>query len=92
MNQKERNRQIDRQRDRRTRRKEKKRNKGWVLWHFNPCRIFNVNSSLYIYIKYIEFGLVGFQGLSTTVHYLMPNPLYTYISSARPPHLHMSEK
>ena len=35
--------------------------------------------SLYIYIKYIRFGLVGFYGLSTIVGYLMPNPFYTYI-------------
>ena len=26
----------------------------------------------------IWFGLVGFYGISTTVDYLMPNPLYTY--------------
>ena len=25
------------------------------------------------------FGLVGFDGISTIVGYLMPNPLYTYI-------------
>ena len=24
---------------------------GWVLWHFNHCRLFNAKSSLYIYIK-----------------------------------------
>ena len=52
---------------------------GWVLWHINPCRLFNAKSSLYIYIKYIWFGLVGFYGISTLVGYLMPNPLYTYI-------------
>ena len=33
---------------------------GWVLWHINHCRSFNAKSSLYIYIKYIWFGLVGF--------------------------------
>ena len=27
------------------------------------------------------FGLVGFYGISTIVGYLMPNPLYTYISN-----------
>ena len=48
-----------------------------VLWHINRCRLFNAKSSLYI--KYIEFGLVGFYGLSTIVGYLKPNPLYTYI-------------
>ena len=37
-------------------------------------------SSLYIYIKYIWFGLVGFYGISTIVGYLMPNPhIYIYI-------------
>ena len=52
---------------------------GWVLWHINHCRLFNAKSSLYIYIRYIWFGLVGFYGISTIVGYLMPNPLYTYI-------------
>ena len=52
---------------------------GWFLWHINYCRLFNAKSSLYIHIKYIGFGLVGFYGISTTVGYLMPNPLYTYI-------------
>ena len=51
----------------------------WVLWHINHCRLFNVKSSLYIYIKYIGFGLVGFYGISTIVGYLMSNHLYTYI-------------
>ena len=45
----------------------------------NHCRLFNAKSSLYIYIKYIWFGLVGFYGISTIVGYLMPNPLYIYI-------------
>ena len=35
--------------------------------------------SLYIYIRYIWFGLVGFYVISTIVGYSMPNPLYTYI-------------
>ena len=52
---------------------------GWVLWHINHCRLFKAKSSLYIYIKYIGFGLVGFYGISTIVGYLMPNPHYTYI-------------
>ena len=54
---------------------------GWVLWHINHCRLFNAKSSLYIYIKYIWFGWVGFYGISTIVGYLMLNPLYTYISN-----------
>ena len=52
---------------------------GWVLWHINHCKLFYVKSSLYIYIKHIGFGWVGFYGISTIVGYLMPNPLYTYI-------------
>ena len=54
---------------------------GWVLWHINQCRLFNTKSFLFIYIKYIGFGLVGFYGISTIIGYLMPNPLYihTYI-------------
>ena len=51
----------------------------WVLWHINHCWLFDAKSSLYIYIKYIGFGLVGFYGILTFVGYLMPNPLYTYI-------------
>ena len=31
-----------------------------VLWHINNCRLFNAKSSLYIYIKNIWFGLLGF--------------------------------
>ena len=52
---------------------------GLVLWHINHCRLFNAKSSLYIYIKYIWFGLVGFYIISTFVGYVMPNTLYTYI-------------
>ena len=57
---------------------------GWVLWHINHCRLFNAKSSLYIYIKYIGFGLVGFYGISTIgmstfMGNSMPNPFYTYI-------------
>ena len=52
---------------------------GLLSWHINHCRLFNAKSSLYIYIKYIGFGLLGFYGISTIVGYLMPNPLYTNI-------------
>ena len=52
---------------------------GLVLWHINHCRLFTAKSSLYIYIKYIGFGWVGFYGIPTIVGYLMPNPPYTYI-------------
>ena len=54
---------------------------GCVLWHINPCRLFNAKYPLYMYIKYIEFGLIEFYGISTIVGYLMPNTLYTYISN-----------
>ena len=50
-----------------------------LLLYIDPCRLFNAKSSLYIYIKYILFGFVGIYGISTTVGYFMPNPLYTYI-------------
>ena len=52
---------------------------GWVLWHINHCWVFNTKSSLYIYIRYAEFGLIGFYDISTIAGYLMPNPLHTYI-------------
>ena len=52
---------------------------GWVLLRINHCWLFNAKSSLYLYIRYIWFGLVGFYGVSTFVVYSMPNPLYTYI-------------
>ena len=51
------------------------------LRHINHCSLFNAKSSLYMYIKYRWIGFVGFYGMSTTVGYLMPNPLYTYISN-----------
>ena len=57
----------------------RKKKIGWVLCHIHHCRLFNAKSSFYIYIKYIWFGWVGFDGISTIVGYLMPNPLYTYI-------------
>ena len=47
--------------------------------HINHCRLSNAKSSLYIYTKYIWFGLVGFYDISTIVGYLMANPIYTYI-------------
>ena len=50
-----------------------------VLWYINHCRLFNAKSSLYIYIKYIGFGWVGFYGISNIVGYLIRNPLYRYI-------------
>ena len=52
---------------------------GLVLWHINHCSLFNAKSFLYIHIRYKWFSLAGFYSMSTTVGYLMPNPLYTYI-------------
>ena len=52
---------------------------GWVLWHIKHCGLFNVKSSLYIYIKHIWFGRVGFYGISSIVGYLMSNHLYIRI-------------
>ena len=49
------------------------------IGHINHCRLLIAKSSLYIYIKYIWLGLVGFYGISTIVGYLMPNPFYTCI-------------
>ena len=54
---------------------------GLVLWHINHSGLFDAKSSLYTYIKYIGFGLVGFYGISTLVGYLMSNPLSKYISN-----------
>ena len=51
----------------------------WVLWHISPCTLFNAKSSLYIFIKYKSFSLVGFDGNSAIVCYLMPNRHYTYL-------------
>ena len=58
---------------------------GLILWHINHCRLFNAKSSLYIYIKYIWFSLVGFNGTSTIVGYLMPNPIDRNISGVTTP-------
>ena len=52
-----------------------------VLCHINHCTLFNAKSSLYIYIKYIGFGLFEFYGISTLVGHLTPNSvnIYTHI-------------
>ena len=52
---------------------------GLVLRHVNNFRLFNAKSSLYIYIKYIGFGWLGFYDISIIEAYLIQNPLYTYI-------------
>ena len=45
----------------------------------NHGRLSNAEFGLYIYIKYVWFGFVGFYGISTIVDYFMPNPFYTNI-------------
>ena len=52
---------------------------GLILRPINHRGLFNAKSSLYIYIRYIGFGWVGFNGILTIVSYLMPNPLDAYI-------------
>ena len=41
--------------------------------------LFNAKSGLYIYIRYIGFGWVGFYGIPSIVVNLMPNTVYMYI-------------
>ena len=53
---------------------------GWVLLHIKHCWVFNAKSLLYVYIRYILFGLAGLYGISTIIGYLMPNPFHTYIT------------
>ena len=49
---------------------------GWVLWHINHCRSFNVKSSSHIFIKHIYiFSLAGFYGISTIFDYLKSSPV-----------------
>ena len=51
-----------------------------VLWHINHCRLFHTKSSLYVYIKHLGFGLVGFYDISNIfICDFMTNPIYTYI-------------
>ena len=52
---------------------------GLVLWSINHYRLFKAKFSLYIYIKYMRFGLVWFYGVSIIIGYLRPNSLFTYI-------------
>ena len=52
---------------------------GWVLCHINHCRLFNTKFSLNMYIKYKGFGSVQFNGIQTTVGYLMPHLVNTFI-------------
>ena len=62
----------------------KGRNKliGWVLWHINHCSLSNVKSSLYLFITYKRFVIVGFYSISTINHYRLFNAklsLYIHI-------------
>ena len=59
--------------------REKGRELVWLVFMTYQPLLFNAKSGLYIHIRYIWFGLVGFYGISTIVGYLMPNPVYTYI-------------
>ena len=52
---------------------------AFIVYQPLEVRLFNAKSFLYIYIKYIWFGLVGFYSISTIGGYSMPNPFYTYI-------------
>ena len=56
---------------------------GWVLWYIDHFKSFNAKFSLYIYLRYIRFCLVGFYGTSTIVGYLMANLLYKYILNVK---------
>ena len=49
------------------------------LIQFDLVWFYSISTSLYIYVEYTWFGLVGFYGISTIVGDLMVNPLYTYI-------------
>ena len=51
----------------------------FYLMRYQHCTLFNAISFLYIYVKYMRYGLLCFDGISTIVGYLMPKPLYTYI-------------
>ena len=53
---------------------------GWVLWHIKYCWLFNAKSFLYIFIKYLWFGLVRYYGISTIVGLFNAKfSLYIYI-------------
>ena len=44
----------------------------------NHCRLFNANSSLYIFICYIWFGLVGLYATSNSAGNLKPISFYNF--------------
>ena len=54
---------------------------GLGFMTYKPYRLFNDKFASNIYINYILFVLVELYSISTIVGYLMPNPLYTYISN-----------
>ena len=46
---------------------------------YQPFRLLDTKSSLYTYIKYMYFGLVGFYDISKTIGRLIPNLIYKCI-------------
>ena len=52
---------------------------SFVLWPFNHCRLFKSNFFLYVYIKYIRFGYVGFYGIWTIAGFFIQSFWYIYI-------------
>ena len=53
---------------------------GWILWDINRCRLSNAKSFLYLFIKYIWFGLVLFYWIFNHCRVFNTKPfLYLYI-------------
>ena len=52
---------------------------GLGLWYINSYSLFDAKPYIYIYIYIYIYNLVRFYGILTTVGYLMPNPVFTYI-------------
>ena len=52
---------------------------SWFLSYINHCRLFNAKSFLYINIKYIGFGSVGFYGIYHCWLFNAKSFLYIYI-------------
>ena len=50
----------------------------WLRWKAR-IRRFLKSYDLSVYVNFNLIGMVWFYRISTTVGYLMPNPLYTYI-------------
>ena len=57
---------------------------GLVLWHISHSKLFKAKFFLYIYVKYIGFGLVWFYGISAIVGCLIRIiSLYIYVKYIR---------